>query len=723
MASKVQVAKFHDHGGIREFSENIILEPTYSGVWTMEENDLADQLKDDSFKKRVEVLDQLIITVKRNGGRLPYADNDPIFRSLGLALSDSNWEIRNKCIQLLQEIIPNLGVEVDKCMSLVLSKLIANIGDSKVTVRRMVVQALHAYMKYTYNLSALFDGLVNIGLENENPAVRREMVTALPLLLTKEFVSQDLSKMITSLARKLLDTSVEDNLKDCSLSTLNKIEQMAGERMFAVYLKNLPLPLQKYYLQLSGKQDVGFYNLEADFYNNGTTVMSQRMTNGQMDYAESFEFGLVPSQILIRLNDQKDFRTRAQAVEDLKSIIINTTSFELSTHMLPFVGSFINFLSNLLDDSNFKIINVTLEIILSLVEKLEKNTISFLEPLTSALLKRMGDNKIVIRQLVMSIVIKMMQSTSPMDVISVIKDNLQHKNSRVRQETINLIIAALLTFPSRDFDIPQICKSVGPTLTDVKRAVRQAALECFATLAQVMGPGQLHPLVSAVDEVELCTDGEGLMAAVQARLSRKQLPKLTSDGLVEYATPTPSSATVRSSLSQHSADTEWIMAVGAGVSNTSRSARSVPLDFGSATTSSRSTPVAGPDFSVLTSAVRPFMSAGRGRNKLPWEDSRDERSGSGSGFPESIYSQVQRDVKSARVVSFNTDDGPPKPRQTWIEEEDQYKPAVLERQPKRRTTVMSIAPIDDQENGGSYNQQYLQKKRPQGTTARVGKPE
>ncbi|KAK3737945.1 hypothetical protein RRG08_028569 [Elysia crispata] len=741
MASKVQVAKFP----LRDFND-----PTFSVVWNMEEDDVAGQLTDDSFKKRVEVLEQLIITVKRNGGRLPYTDGESIFRSLGLALSDSNWEIRNKCIQLLQEIIPNLGDDIDTCMSLVLNKMLANIGDSKVTVRRMVVQALHAYMKHTRNLPALFDAIVNTGLENENPSVRREMVTALPMLLTRDFVNQDLSKIITSLAKKLLDTSVEDNLKDSSLSTLNKLEAMVGDRAFAAYLKNLSLPLQKYYLQLSGKHDIGYYNdMDSDYYSSMHQVgmMNGRNDNGREYHVEeNLEFGVVPSQILSRINEQKDFRTRAQAVEDLKSIIVNTSTHEVATSMMRHMNPFVQFLSNLLDDPNFKIINVTLEIMLNLVEKLDKSTKTFLGHLTSALLKRMGDNKIVIRQLVMNIVMKMMRYASPQAVISVLEENLQHRNSRVRQETINFIIAALLTFPRYEFDLPTICKAVGPTLTDVKRAVRQAALECFATLAQVMGSGQLQPLVSAVDQVELSTDGEGLMAAVQARLARKQLPKLTSDGLVEYTTQTPSSATVRSSTAQHDADTEWILAVGSGVSSTARTARSEFLELESVTTSARSTPMVGSDVSAPTPAPRRFMSAGRGRNKLPWEEDRDERVGPYGTLPNSAPNQVPRVIKSAKAV-YTQEDAPPRPRQMWMGDGDQtphmspsphhsyhqqqqyhqqhQHPRPADRQPpKRRTTVMALTSPEEPENTGSYAVLYQQKlRRQQGATPRGIRPE
>lgn len=645
MASKVQVAKFQLH----DFNEaSTVINPAFPGVWNMEEDDVLGQLKDESFKKRVEILEQLIITVKRNGGHLPYADRESIFRSLGLALSDTNWEIRNKCIQLLQEIIPNLGEEIDSCMSLVLNKMLTNIGDSKVTVRRMVVQALRAYMKHTFNLAGLFDTLVNTGLENENPAVRREMVNCLPMLLTKDYMSVDLTKIVQSLAKKLLDTSKEDNLKDSSLLMLNKIEELVGDKVFANYLKNLSMPLRKYYLQLSGKHDMNYYNEFEEFNSRNDMIFQQRMNNRNDNrhgfIEDSLEFGIIPSQILTRINDQKDFRTRAQAVEDLRSIIINASNYDVSTSLMPHMSQFVVFLSNLLDDSNFKIITVTLEIFKCLVGKLDnRGSKMFLRQLISALLKRMGDNKLVIRQLVMDIIIKLMRNSSPQDVLSVIEENLHHKNSRVRQETINFIIAALLTFPRYEFDLPAICQVVSPTLTDVKRSVRQAALECFAMLAQVMGSGQLQPLVSAVDQIELgSSDGEGLMAAVQARLARKQLPKLSSEGMVEYATPTPSSATVRSASNQ-SADTEWILAVGTGVSSTARTARSDAMELESVTTSARSTPQVG-EISAPTPAPRRFMSAGRVRNKLPWEEGKDDRIKAYNDLPGSAPTPVSYDV-------------------------------------------------------------------------------
>jgi hypothetical protein len=507
-------------------------------------------------------------------------------------------------------------------------------------------------MKHTKKLPALLHAVVNTGLENEDPRVRREMINALPMLLTREYASANLYGIVQSLAKKLLDTSTEDNLKDVSLTTLQSIENLLGEDQFDVYIQKLSPSLRKYYLQLADKLENGYTNDNRDQPSGMYTSRSSRMQGG-LDrhdmYMDSMEFGIIPTHIMTRINDQKDFKTRAQAVEDLKGVIMELTPGDVNQKLVPHMMQFMSFLSTLLDDSNFKIITVTLEILYSVVEKLGGGVKNYVKNIVTALSKRMGDNKVVIRQSVMRVLMKMMHCYSPQAVLTVIFDNLTHRNSRVRQETINFIIAALLTFPSYEFDLPNICLVVGPTLTDVKRQVRQAALECFAVLAQAMGSGRLQPLVQAVDQVELSSEGEGLMAAVQARLARRQLPRLNGEGLVEYATPIPSSATQRSPSANTSADTEWILAVGGASARTARGSDYMELE--SVTSSSaRSTPGVS-DYSAPTPAPRRFMSAGRGRNKLPWEE--DERSRAYEEMPNSAPAHVSTSF-SSDVQAFYT---------------------------------------------------------------------
>ncbi|XP_041353393.1 TOG array regulator of axonemal microtubules protein 1-like isoform X2 [Gigantopelta aegis] len=727
--ARIQVAKFPVH-------EAAILKSSSSGHWNMEEDEVLDRLYDNSSQNRFDTLEQLIITVKRTSGRLPFDDPCSIFKGLTHALSDSNWDIRLKCIQLLNEVIPRAEDDLDECMTLVVWKLIPNIGDPKICVKRAVIQTLHLYLKYTQNVPALIQSIVKIGLENEDTKVMKETISALPVILTKEFAHENFYDIIQSLCKKLFDTSAEDNLQDSSLFTLRKIEELVGEKKFRNYIQKLSAPLRKYYLQLADISDTivietprsvsntnsnsntprnnvhasysrkesntsfprnEFYSGAGNPYNRNEFSSVGGFANGRE--TDSYEFGIVPSHVMNHINDQENFRTRAQAVEDLKRIMKELNNAELNTYLMPHMLAFISFLNNLLDDPNFKIPTVTLEILCSLVEKLGQNVKQFLRPLISALAKRMYDNKIVIRQAVMMVAIKMMQSYSAKPVLAVIAEHLHHKNSRVRQETINIIIASLLTFPSYEFDLAAICQFIGPCLTDSKRQVRQAALECFSVLAQAMGSGHLQPLVQVVDQVELSSDGEGLMAAVQARLARKQLPRLNTDGLVEYATPIPSSATQRSSTLTQGADVEWILSVSG--TGSARSSRTDPhMELESVNSSARNTPSA-PE--TPTPVPRRFMSAGRGRNKFPWEEEKDEWNSAYSTMPGSAPIQAIDDAS------------PTKARTTWTV--DSEMPPDPRRVPKRRSTVMGIDIPDDSEASGSYKQIYQNKLRRQQNAA------
>jgi len=632
---------------MRDFNDAGYIDSRPSGGWNMDEHEVVDQLRDQRFQKRVEVLEQLLITVRRNGGKLPFSNLQPVFRGLGLALTDSNWDVRLKCIQVINEVIPQFGEGLDSCMSEVMGKLIPNIGESKITVRRAVIQTLHVYMKCTSHVPSLLRAIVHYGLENDDPRIRRESIVALPMLFTPEFARENFFEITHSLAKKLLDTS-DDNLRDCSLTTLEKIRTLVGEREFVTYLHKLSAPLRRYYFQLTGQNeaenmpDTSAHSTprQAPFSKatkgNGSGSGQQQQQQQQQQqfqqqqfqqqqqnqpifqaqYVDTYEFGIIPSHVMSQINDQENFKLRAKGVEELRNIMYDLNEDDVQSNLMPHMISFISFLNNLLDDSNFKITTVTLEILRILVEKLGKNVKQFLKPLSTTLAKRMGDNKIVVRQAVMKVAMKMMQSYTAKPVLSVICENLQHKNSKVRQETLNIIIAAMLTFPSYAFDLPAVCRMVAPTLTDVKRQVRQGALECLSVIAQTMGPGRLQPLVQAVDQVELSSDGEGVMGAVQARLARRQLPKLNSEGLVEYATPVPSSASTRSTASfqTQGADMEWIMG---GSSSMRGLSRSDTMELESVSSASTPTPTA--NTSDQNGQSRPFVSAGKGRKKLPWE--------------------------------------------------------------------------------------------------------
>jgi hypothetical protein len=181
-----------------------------SVLHTMDEDDVYEQLSEQSFDKRKDILENLLDLVRRNGGRLPFDNKKRIFMGLALALNDSHWDVRHHCTSFIREVIPQLGSEgseLDECMSAILPQLVCNIGDSKVTVRRDAIQTIHVYMQHTRNMQLVFRALVSHGIDSADSRIRKEVITGLPVVLTEDFCTEDFSEVVQALGRRLLDSA------------------------------------------------------------------------------------------------------------------------------------------------------------------------------------------------------------------------------------------------------------------------------------------------------------------------------------------------------------------------------------------------------------------------------------------------------------------------------------------------------------------------------------
>ncbi|XP_042321877.1 TOG array regulator of axonemal microtubules protein 1 isoform X2 [Sceloporus undulatus] len=331
-------------------------------------------------------------------------------------------------------------------------------------------------------------------------------------------------------------------------------------------------------------------------------------------------FGLVPWELHARLLDQQDYRGRVGAMEQLKRVLAEAPGPALASLPVPSLLGLLALLRALLDDSNFKVALGALEGLRILAAQLGRHACAtpppWLEPLVSAAAKVLGDAKLAIRQEYHQLFLGLMRAAGPRPVLNLLlrSEHLRHRNSRVREVVVAIAVAALLTFPSEDFDLPGMVDTLAPALADPKRRVRHAALEAFAVLAYALGPGRTSIIFQAVDAVELQDDGEGVMAAVQARLARKTLPRLTEQWFVEYAVPLPPSSSSSSSSAgaahgrgfhlPHGADTDWLLE-----GNRIQSAHSC-----SGEPSASLAPFGDHQAGI---GPRRVLSAGKG--KLPWE--------------------------------------------------------------------------------------------------------
>ncbi|XP_026704961.1 TOG array regulator of axonemal microtubules protein 1 [Athene cunicularia] len=342
------------------------------------------------------------------------------------------------------------------------------------------------------------------------------------------------------------------------------------------------------------------------------------------------KFGLLSPELHARLLDQEDYRNRTQAVEELKRVVGGTSQAAVSSAPAPSLLGLISFLYTLLDDSNFKVVLGALEVVHLLALRLGDQVQAFLAPLVSAAAKVLGDNKVAIRQEYNRLLLRLMRAAGPQQVLGLLlqREYLQHKNSKVREEVVNICIVALLTYPSKELDLAKLAFGLAPALVDGKRRVRHAAMEAFAVLAASLGPGQSTLLFKAVDSVELEDNGDGVMHAVQARLARKTLPKLVDQGFVEYAVPLPSSGHNRGFCLPPGADTDWLL-----MGSRTQSAHSY-CGYHARDDALQSS---GAHAACAEQGISPrrVLSAGKGKNKLPWENEHagDREGASGVKMP------------------------------------------------------------------------------------------
>uniref|UniRef100_A0A8C8YUU6 TOG array regulator of axonemal microtubules protein 1 n=1 Tax=Prolemur simus TaxID=1328070 RepID=A0A8C8YUU6_PROSS len=552
-----------------------------------------------------EAFQALQAALPRRGGRLGFQRRkEALYRALGRVLVEGGSDEKRLCLQLLSDVLRGQGEagQLEEAFSLaLLPQLVTSLREDSPALRKDALQILHVCLKRSSG--QVLRTLIQQGLESNDARLRASTALLLPILLTPEdlLLGLDLTEVVISLARKLVDQDVEEE-SETAFSALQQIGERLGQDRFQSYISRLPSALRRHYnrrLESQLESQVPYYlELEASGFPEDPLPCAVTFSSSNL------KFGIIPQELHSRLLDQEDYKNRTQAVEELKQVL---GKFNPSSTPHSSLVGFISLLYNLLDDSNFKVVHGTLQVLHLLVIRLGEQVQPFLGPVIAASVKVLADNKLVIKQEYMKIFLKLMKEVGPQQVLCLLLEHLKHKHSRVREEVVNICICSLLTYPSEDFDLPKLSFDLAPALVDSKRRVRQAALEAFAVLASSMGSGKTSILFKAVDTVELQDNGDGVMNAVQARLARKTLPRLTEQGFVEYAILMPSSAQSMSSHLAHGADTDWLLA-----GNRTQSAHCHCGDH------TRDNMQIYGSYSP-TICTRRVLSAGKRKNKLPWE--------------------------------------------------------------------------------------------------------
>ncbi|XP_069064723.1 TOG array regulator of axonemal microtubules protein 1 isoform X2 [Pleurodeles waltl] len=597
----------------------------------------------------------LLSRTAQRGGRLDFSQRASLLAALPRVLRDCGPEHRPLCVQLLGVVCEGGEPDLEPLRLAVLPELLRALPEENEALQRESVQALQVCLKHSLRPQDLLQALVENGLESPEPSVRRAVALHLRTLLTPDLVDLDLGEVTRCLAKRMCCAPAEEPT-DLALETLRHIKRHVGPDVFQSYIQRLPPNASRKCSSLAepetdtrgtlrrgsaardgiNSKDHSGLRETAVESSSRPPIQGRRAPPSSIPQDQSSakeknrhstqgrewpqskpclpseehgcpKFGLIPPDLYHALLDPEDYKGRTHAMEELKAL-----AQDFSPDLAPAssVLGLLSFLCNLMDDSNFKVLHCALEVLNRLVLNLDKSAKQYLQPVISATVKVLGDNKTIVRQEYMKTYMMLMKVVGPQNVLCLLLEHVKHKQSRVREEVVNITIVALLTYPSEYFNLPQLSRDIAPCLVDSKRKVRHAALEAFAVLASSMGSNKTS-LLKAVDDVELNEEGDGVMNAVQARLARKTLPKLDPHGLVDYAIPLPSSAHGRGAHILPGADTDWLLSGYRTQSAHTPSGDHTLRRYGSYN-----------DLLLPDSTVggRRVLSAGKGKNKLPWEN-------------------------------------------------------------------------------------------------------
>ena len=121
-------------------------------------------------------------------------------------------------------------------------------------------------------------------------------------------------------------------------------------------------------------------------------------------------------------------------------------------------------LISMLGDTNVQVTLKGLELLGALTHKAGWPIRSYADKMVSNAVDLLGDNKIVVRQAATMLINKMMHILSPAPILTIALPSLTHDNWRIREETINVVILALSSFPHNVLDIPRLVDALVPLL-------------------------------------------------------------------------------------------------------------------------------------------------------------------------------------------------------------------------------------------------------------------
>ncbi|KAL4509150.1 hypothetical protein ABPG72_018081 [Tetrahymena utriculariae] len=246
----------------------------------------------------------------------------------------------------------------------------------------------------------------------------------------------------------------------------------------------------------------------------------------QSENALIHHFGILNDKHYQDLKSQKDWRAKAQAVEELEKIIQDADDLSGIEDQLE---EFLDLVLDLTSDSNFKVQVTSMNIIFEIIGLKKCQEDKIFKIISSSIIEKLGDSKIAIRQLAQKIIIKHFEKFDENEWIYEIVRNIKSKSVQFKEDSLTLLEILIKDFhnsssqdnengadekeqinsdenlqynsrlPKRNikkskkcsFDWQRVVKELNPLIDDPKDKIKSKCLDCFISLSSTINDQNL----------------------------------------------------------------------------------------------------------------------------------------------------------------------------------------------------------------------------------------
>ncbi|KAJ3147146.1 hypothetical protein HDU89_005743 [Geranomyces variabilis] len=573
----------------------------------MENHELVVSLSSENIIARLSALEGLRAELKTSGNSRwqDHTVAGDLLTGIAWTLCDKDQKVAFESFQFLLDFLPTClrGCE-DVVEVAIIPVVIANLGDTKLQIRRQALRVLEVYLQHATGVDSFLESLVHYGLESEDWRARKESAAAIPSLLTTSTASVKWLPLVSALILRLQDIS--DAVIKASLAALRHICASTGDENLAKIVNLLPGLSRQIFKRfetrvLNGKTleqlNSGIYSNPSPYLSRQRSVASNskddvkplltpeplHLSQPQSDVrpqsqqplphepsvlpsppcsaratmpqppisapstvveadvaSRDLTFGAIPTILVNELRIKSDWRKRSIAMDNLLRYISNIGTIE---PVVPHLADFVEFMRMLMEDPHFRIAMTALQAFGELIAKAGPEMQRALPAATACLVQRLGDNKLALRQAAAKVLIRLMRSVNPEPVLLMCLKHIGDENPKIREEVANLVANTVLVFPETSWNYLLLVSQLIDRLDDNRPRVKIATIEVFAVMAAMVNPGVILTLVRDMGV------NEDTVQVLDLRFKDPSLPQLNGDGLVEHVisrsnmtTPLPLSA-------------------------------------------------------------------------------------------------------------------------------------------------------------------------------------